>query len=160
MSTPTAKPRWALSALGAAAVVLALVFPGNALHALRLALAAAALGSGIASYGLFAAAARHAWFMNRTEDSIRRRRFHSGLPLLTIERLNLWAVKIFSRIPGVRPLAMRVGRPAAPALFSGLELAHHAPRPEPRGVSPAARSMPALMDSTWCTGGRRHVPGS
>ena len=46
------------------------------------------LALGIASYGLFAAAAAHAWLLNRTEQRIRLATSSaSGLPLLTIERL-------------------------------------------------------------------------
>lgn len=85
---PQLKTRWALSALGAAAVVLALVFPGSALHATASPWLPLHWALGIASYGLFAAAATHAWFMSRAEDSIRLAGdSHSGLPLLTIERL-------------------------------------------------------------------------
>lgn len=85
---PQLQTRWALSALGAAAVVLALIFPGNALHATASPWLPLHWALGIASYGLFAAAATHAWFMNRTEDRIRLAAdSHSGLPLLTLERL-------------------------------------------------------------------------
>ena len=85
---PQLQTRWALSALGAAAVLLALVFPGSALHATASPWLPLHWALGIASYGLFAVAATHAWFMNRTEDSIRLAAdSHSGLPLLTIERL-------------------------------------------------------------------------
>lgn len=85
---PQLQTRWALSALGAAAVVLAEVFPGNTLHASASPWLPLHWALGIASYGLFAAAATHAWFMKRTEDSIRLAAdSHSGLPLLTIERL-------------------------------------------------------------------------
>jgi ABC-type uncharacterized transport system permease subunit len=85
---PQLRTRWALSALGAATVLLALVFPGSALHASASPWLPLHWALGIASYGLFAVAATHAWFMNRTEDSIRLAAdSHSGLPLLTIERL-------------------------------------------------------------------------
>ena len=85
---PQLQTRWALSALGAAAVLLAEVFPGNPLHATASPWLPLHWALGIASYGLFAAAATHAWFMNRTEDRIRLAAdSYSGLPLLTIERL-------------------------------------------------------------------------
>jgi ABC-type uncharacterized transport system permease subunit len=46
------------------------------------------LAFGIACYGLFGTAVVHAWFMTRVEDRIRQGAdSHSGLPLLTLERL-------------------------------------------------------------------------
>lgn len=85
---PQLQTRWALSALGAITVVLALIFPGQPLHASASPWLPLHWALGIASYGLFAAAATHAWLMNRTEDRIRLAADpHSGLPLLTIERL-------------------------------------------------------------------------
>lgn len=85
---PQLQTRWTLAALGAAAVVLALLFPGQALHASASPWLPLHWALGIASYGLFAAAVVHAWFMNRTEDRIRLAADpHSGMPLLTIERL-------------------------------------------------------------------------
>jgi ABC-type uncharacterized transport system permease subunit len=85
---PQLQTRWALSALGAVAVLLAEAFPGNALHAAASPWLPLHWALGIASYGLFAAAATHAWFMNRTEDRIRLAAdSHTGLPLLTLERL-------------------------------------------------------------------------
>jgi len=42
----------------------------------------------VACYGLFGTAVVHAWFMTRTENRIRLAEDpHSGLPLLTLERL-------------------------------------------------------------------------
>jgi ABC-type uncharacterized transport system permease subunit len=85
---PQLQTRWALSTLGAAAVLLALVYPGTSLHASASPWLPLHWALGIASYGLFAAAATHAWFMNRTEERIRLAAdSHSGLPLLTLERL-------------------------------------------------------------------------
>ncbi len=85
---PQLQTRWPLCALGAAAVVLAQLFPGNALHATASPWLPLHWALGIASYGLFAAAVAHAWFMTRTEDRIRLAADpHSGMPLLTIERL-------------------------------------------------------------------------
>jgi ABC-type uncharacterized transport system permease subunit len=86
---PMLRARWALSGLGALAVLLALVFPGAPLHVNGSAtLFALHLALGIASYGLFAAALVHAWLMTRTERQMRRAAdASSGMPLLTLERL-------------------------------------------------------------------------
>ena len=85
---PLLQTRWALSALGAAAVLLAAVFPGNALHATASRWLPLHWALGIASYGLFGAAVLHAWIMTRAEGRFRQAADpHSGLPLLTIERL-------------------------------------------------------------------------
>lgn len=85
---PQLQTRWAFSALGAITVVLALLFPGQHLHPTASPWLPLHWALGIASYGLFAAAATHAWLMNRTEERIRMAADpHSGLPLLTIERL-------------------------------------------------------------------------
>lgn len=84
---PQLHARWALAGLGAAAVLLALFFPGTPLVSaspwlpLHLAL-------GIASYGLFGAAVIHAWLLQRVEHQMRAAsEQHVGLPLLTLERL-------------------------------------------------------------------------
>ena len=46
------------------------------------------LAFGVACYGLFGIAVVHAWFMTRAEARIRHAQDpHSGLPLLTLERL-------------------------------------------------------------------------
>ncbi len=85
---PQLEIHWALSALGAWVVLLALCYPGQVLHASASAWLPLHWALGIASYGLFAAAALHAWLMNRTEDRIRHvAAAPSGLPLLTLERL-------------------------------------------------------------------------
>lgn len=85
---PQLETRWAFSALGAATVVLAALFPGQPQHPNASVWLPLHWALGIACYGLFAAAAAHAWLMNRTEDRIRQAADpHSGLPLLTIERL-------------------------------------------------------------------------
>lgn len=87
---PQLETRWPLSALGGGAVVLALLFPGQTLHALASPWLPLHWALGIASYGLFAVAVAHAWFMIRAEDRIRQATDpHSGLPLLTIERLTM-----------------------------------------------------------------------
>jgi len=85
---PQLQTRWALSILGTGAVVLALLFPGNPLNASASAWLPLHWALGIASYGLFAVAVVHAGFMLRAEERIRQAADpHSGLPLLTLERL-------------------------------------------------------------------------
>ena len=85
---PQLQARWALAALGAAAVVLALVFPGTPLPSTTSPLLPLHWALGIASYGLFAAAVVHAWLMRRSEQQMRRAAEpRTGVPLLTLERL-------------------------------------------------------------------------
>lgn len=85
---PQLRTHWALSGLGALAVVLALVYPGAPLHTTASPWLPLHWALGIASYGLFGAAVVHAWFMTRTEDRIRHAgESPTGLPLLTLERL-------------------------------------------------------------------------
>lgn len=85
---PQLPTRWTLSTIGAAAVLLALVFPGNAMPATTSVWLPLHLAFGVACYGLFGIAVVHAWFMNHAEKRIRLGRdSQSGLPLLTLERL-------------------------------------------------------------------------
>ncbi len=85
---PQLQARWALAGLGAAAVLLALLFPGQPLHVSASPWLPLHWALGIASYGLFAAAVVHAWLMTRAERQIRQAADpHSGIPLLTLERL-------------------------------------------------------------------------
>lgn len=85
---PQLPTRWTLSAIGSAAVLLAYVFPGSTLPATTSVWLPVHLAFAIACYGLFGMAVMHAWFMNLTERRIRRAvDAHSGLPLLTLERL-------------------------------------------------------------------------
>lgn len=85
---PLLQTRWTLSALGALAVLLSVLFPGSALHATASPWLPLHWALGIASYGLFGVAVVHAWFMTRTEARIRHAADpHSGMPLLTMERL-------------------------------------------------------------------------
>ena len=85
---PQLQARWALAGLGAAAVLLALVFPGTPLHPAASPWLPLHWALGIASYGLFAAAVVHAWLMTRAEREIRQpTQAHAGVPLLTLERL-------------------------------------------------------------------------
>ncbi|MGP1683601.1 MAG: cytochrome C assembly family protein, partial [Giesbergeria sp.] len=85
---PQLRARWALAALGALAVLLALVFPGQPLHVSASAWMPLHLALGIAAYGLFAAAVVHAALMTRAEKRLRLAvDANSGMPLLTLERL-------------------------------------------------------------------------
>ena len=85
---PQLHARWALAGLGAAAILLALAFPGSPLHATASPWLPLHWALGIASYGLFAAAVVHAWLMTRAEREIRQALTpHDGVPLLTLERL-------------------------------------------------------------------------
>ena len=88
--------RSALARLGGAAVLLALVFPGDSLPQTLSRWAPLHWVLGIASYGLFGAAVLHAAMMRRAEKQMRQPRQHSlsevdtapmGLPLLRLERL-------------------------------------------------------------------------
>ncbi|HSV46300.1 MAG TPA: cytochrome c biogenesis protein CcsA [Ramlibacter sp.] len=86
---PQLQARWALAGLGAAAVLLALLFPGTPLTHSSSPWLPLHWALGIASYGLFAAAVVHAWLMRRAERHIRQADDDAGpgLPLLTLERL-------------------------------------------------------------------------
>lgn len=85
---PRLTVRRALAVLGAAAVLLALLFPGSPLPHTASPWLPAHLALGIASYGLFAAAVVHAWLLTRAERQIRQAvEPPSGVPLLTLERL-------------------------------------------------------------------------
>jgi hypothetical protein len=67
---PQLAARWAFGLGCAIAVLLPVAFPGEPLH-LASALGPLHLALGVASYGLFAAAAVHAWLMMRAEQQIR-----------------------------------------------------------------------------------------
>ena len=85
---PQLETRAVFSVLGALTVILAQLFPGQLLHPTASPWLPLHWALGIAAYGLFAAAAAHAWLMNRAEDRIRLAAApDSGLPLLTLERL-------------------------------------------------------------------------
>lgn len=85
---PQLETRWALAAAGSAAVLLAAIFPGASLSANASVWLPVHLAFGVACYGLFGTAVVHAWFMTRAEARIRQAADpHSGLPLLTLERL-------------------------------------------------------------------------
>jgi ABC-type uncharacterized transport system permease subunit len=78
-----------LCLLSAGVVLLAWLYPGQALQARASAWLPLHWALGIASYGLFAVAVAHAVLMLRTEDRIRHAATTAepGLPLLTLERL-------------------------------------------------------------------------
>ena len=85
---PQLPTRWTFCAIGTIAVLLAYAFPGNPMPATTSVWLPVHLAFGIACYGLFATAVIHAWFMRHTEKRIRMAKdSHSGLPLLTLERL-------------------------------------------------------------------------
>lgn len=91
---PQLQSRKALASLGAAAVMLGLVFPGAAMAARTSLWLPLHWALGIASYGLFAAAVVHAWLMTRSEAQMRLGAAGSvdesgqvGVPLMTLERL-------------------------------------------------------------------------
>ncbi len=92
---PLLETRWTLSALGAVAVLLGVLFPGNLLHPSASVWLPLHWALGIASYGLFGAAVVHAWFMSRAEERFRLAADpHSGMPLLTMERLTFRFVTV------------------------------------------------------------------
>jgi ABC-type uncharacterized transport system permease subunit len=85
---PRFQIRSPLPALGALAVVLSVLFPGNPLHPNASAWLPLHWALGIASYSLFGAAVAHAAFMTRAERKIRQASdAHAGMPLLMLERL-------------------------------------------------------------------------
>lgn len=85
---PKLNPPWLLSGVGTAAVLLALLFPGNPLLANTSTWLALHWALGMASYVLFAVAVAHAWLMSRAEARVRLAGdAHTGMPLLTMEHL-------------------------------------------------------------------------
>ncbi len=85
---PQLRTHWALSALAASAVLLALFFPGIPLNPGASLWLPLHWAFGIASYGLFGVAVAHGWFMTRAEGDIRlAHEPGSGVPLMTLERL-------------------------------------------------------------------------
>ena len=85
---PQLPTRWTLSVLGTVAVLLACAFPGKPMPDTASLWLPVHLAFGISCYGLFGMAVVHAWFMRHAEQRIRMARdTHSGLPLLTLERL-------------------------------------------------------------------------
>ncbi|MCB2016994.1 MAG: cytochrome c biogenesis protein CcsA [Hydrogenophaga sp.] len=85
---PQLRARRPLAALGIAAVLLAMLFPGSQYHALPSSWMPLHWALGFASYGLIAAAVVHAWLMQRAEKAMRQGTTdQTSIPLLTLERL-------------------------------------------------------------------------
>ena len=85
---PQLRTRALLGLLGAAAVILAALFPGLPLQVNSSVWLPLHLALGIASYGLFTAAVVHAALMNHAEKRMRLAADDdSGIPLLALERL-------------------------------------------------------------------------
>ena len=85
---PELRARWALSALGAAVVLLSMVFPGSSYTQIASPWLPLHWALGIASYGLFGAALLHGWLISRAELSMRTAlTADTGVPLLKLERL-------------------------------------------------------------------------
>ena len=92
---PQMQTRWLMSGVGMVAVILPLLFPGQALHSTSSAWLPFHWMLGLASYALFAAAVVHASLMNRAERQIRLGAVDpTGLPLMTLERLTFRFVNI------------------------------------------------------------------
>jgi ABC-type uncharacterized transport system permease subunit len=85
---PELRARWALSALGAAVVLLSMVFPGSSYTQIASPWLPLHWALGIASYGLFGAALLHGWLISLAEHSMRSAiAADTGVPLLKLERL-------------------------------------------------------------------------
>jgi ABC-type uncharacterized transport system permease subunit len=88
---PQMQSRRVLAALGGAALLIGLIFPGAALNAKASIWLPLHGAFGVAAYGLLAVATVHAWLMRRAEDQMRAAQGDSqvsvGLPLMTLERL-------------------------------------------------------------------------
>lgn len=85
---PKLHVRASMAGLGAAAVLLALLFPGMPHPAAASPWLPLHWWLGIISYGLVAAAVLHGWLAQRAEVAIRQARSdEAGLPLLALERL-------------------------------------------------------------------------
>lgn len=87
--------RWAFLTGAATSVLLAMAFPGRPLHPGESLWLPAHWALGIASYGLFAVAVAHGWYMSRAEGEIRSAQAdHGSVPLLTLERLTFRFVEV------------------------------------------------------------------
>lgn len=85
---PQLATRWTLAGLGAPAVLLALLFPGQTYPALLSGWLPLHWAFGVASYGLLGVAVAHAWMMQRSEQQMRSGQpSNQALPLLMLERI-------------------------------------------------------------------------
>ena len=86
---PIAGPRRVFSVIGAASVLLAIVFPGEVVVVSYSGYAPVHWALGIAAYGLFGVAVVHAALLDRAERQMRLKGGSgtTGLPLLSLERL-------------------------------------------------------------------------
>ena len=92
---PQLTVRWAFLAGAACAILLVLAFPGRPLHPGESLWLPVHWALGIASYGLFAVAVAHAWYMTRAEGDIRlAQAVQPNIPLLTLERLTFRFVEV------------------------------------------------------------------
>ena len=85
---PELRARWPLPTVGAAAVLLSIVFPGSSYNHIASSWLPLHWALGIASYGLFGAALLHGLLISRAEQSMRSAiAADTGVPLLKLERL-------------------------------------------------------------------------
>ena len=86
---PISGPRRVFALIGAASVLLAIVFPGEVVVVSYSGYAPVHWALGIAAYGLFGVAVVHAVLLDRAERQMRQRGGSGtmGLPLLSLERL-------------------------------------------------------------------------
>jgi ABC-type uncharacterized transport system permease subunit len=88
---PQLQTRRVLAALGAAALLLGLFFPGAVMPAKTSVWLPLHGALGVAAYGMLAVATVHAWLMRSAEDQMRaafgKTQESIGMPLMTLERL-------------------------------------------------------------------------
>lgn len=87
---PDLRTHWAWALVGGATVLMAAVWPGASHLNVQYGIMAAHWVLGLAAYGLFVAAAIHAWLLMRGEKRLRTLQTGDsgvGLPVLTLERL-------------------------------------------------------------------------
>lgn len=85
---PKLRARWTLAALGAAAILLNLLYPGTVHPRLPSIWLPLHWALGIASYGLIGAAVFHALLLRRADDAMRNAHAEDGqMPVLALERL-------------------------------------------------------------------------
>jgi ABC-type uncharacterized transport system permease subunit len=80
-------PRKPLALLGALAVMLSAMFPGEFRALVHSPWAPVHWALGLASYGLFGAAVLHAAMLDAAERALRLKKLAGGMPLLALERL-------------------------------------------------------------------------